>query len=339
MKILIIDLDNIGDVVMASFLPRALKSLYPDSYISILVKEYCQDIFKHNPYADELVIFNPPWLGDLLNKRFTWGQTKVLIKKLKIFKYDLAVVVNSDWRKASLAKMAGIPSRIGAGKKKSSLFLTMSVPYHQDPTKHVVQENLDLLKALGYNKNEISLEVFLDKDTLNWAEGILKKNNLGQGETLVGIHPGAGHPARIWPAENYIKLVDALEKDPKVKVMVVGYHSDLVIKEIKDKLNKYKVIFLLNNSVLQMAALFKQCACVIAQDSGPMHLATAVGTKTIAIFGPSNPKKFGPYGSGHIVIKKEMPCSPCGSDPDCKKLDCLKNISVNDVLERVKGVL
>ncbi len=339
MKILIIDLDNVGDVVMASFLPRALKELYPHSYIGVLVKEYSQDILRHNPFVDELIIFNPPWLGDLLNRRFSWRRTKSLAGKLKNSRFDLAIIINSDWRKALLAKIAGIPSRIGADKKRSSLFLTVPVKYDNDPAKHTVQENLDLLKALGYKKNEIKLEVFIDDDTLHWAEGILEKNNLGRQESLIGIHPGAGHPARIWPAENYVKLIDALEQDPKVKVMVVGSHGDHIIKEIKDKTNKYKVIFFLNISVLQMAALFRQCACVIAQDSGPMHLAATVGAKTIAIFGPSNPRKFGPYGPGHSVIRKEMPCSPCGSDPECNRLDCLKNISVNEVLEKVKEVL
>lgn len=339
MKILIIDLDNLGDVVMASFLPRAIKKIYPDSYVGVLIKEYSQEVIKHNPFVNEIILFNPPWLGDMLDKRFTWRATVALIKKLKLSHYDLAIVVNSDWRKTLLAKLAGIPERVGANKKKSSLFLTLPVPYHDDPAKHTVQENLDLLKALGYKNNEVNLEVFIDDDTLHWAEGMLTKNNLDKNESLIGIHPGAGHPARIWPAENYIKVINELEKDRQVRVLVVGSHGDHVIKEIKDKINKYKVIFLWDISVLQMAALFKKCTWVIAQDSGPMHLATAVGTKVIAIFGPSNPKKFGPYGAGHIVVRKEMPCSPCGSDPECVKLDCIKNISVNDVLEKVKGVL
>lgn len=339
MKILIIDLDNMGDVVMASFLPRALKELYPDSYIGVLVKEYSQDILRNNPLVNELIIFNPPWLGDLLDKRFSWKQTRALIQKLKLARFDLAIVVNSDWRKALVAKMAGIPKRIGADKKKASLFLTTSVAYRHDPGKHTVKENLDLVKALGYQKNEVNLEVFVDDDTQCWAEEIFTKNNLKKGEILIGIHPGAGHPARIWPSENYIKLINQLEQDQNVRVMVVGSHGDQVIKDIKDKINKYKVIFLWDISILQMAALFQRCACVIAQDSGPMHLATAVGTKTIAIFGPSDPRKFGPYGQGHIVVRKEMSCSPCGSDPECDRLDCIKKISVDAVLGKVKGVI
>lgn len=339
MKILMIDLDNLGDVVMASFLPRAIKELYPNSYLGVLIKEYSQEVVKYNPFVNEIILLNPPWLGDMLGKRFTWRATAALIKKLRLSRFDLAIVVNSDWRKALLAKLAGIPERVGANRKKASLFLTLPVAYHDDRKKHTVQENLDLLKALGSKNNEVSLEVFIDNDTLHWADGILKKNNLSKGESLIGIHPGAGHPARIWPAENYIKLINELEKDRQVKVMVVGSHGDQIIKEIKDKINKYKVIFLLDISVLQLAALFKKCSWVIAQDSGPMHLAVAVGTKVVAIFGPSNPQKFGPYGAGNIVIRKEMPCSPCGSDPECARLDCLKTITVNDVLERVRGAV
>ncbi len=337
MKILIIDLDNLGDVVMASFLPRAIKELYPDSYLGVLIKEYTQEVIKHNPFVNEIILFNPPWLGDMLDKRFTWKATKELIKKLKLSQYDLAIVVNNDWRKALLAKLAGIPERVGADKKKARLLLTKPLAYHDDPGRHAVLANLDLLKALGYSKEKVQLELFIDDDTLHWAEGILTKNNLGKDESLICIHPGAGHPARIWPAENYIKLIDELEKDQQVKVMVIGSHGDQVVREIKDKINKYKVIFFWDISVLQMAALFKKCTWVIAQDSGPMHLATAVGTKVMAIFGPSNPRKFGPYGAGHIIIRKEMPCSPCGSDPECTRLECIKNITVNDVLTQLRG--
>jgi heptosyltransferase II len=335
-KILIIDLDNVGDVVMASFLPRALKNMYPDSYIGVLVKEYSRDILKNDPFVNELIIFNPPWLGDLLDKRFSWRETRNLIKKLKTARFDLAIIVNSDWRKALLAKLAGVPERVGADKKKASLFLTMPVAYHDDPGKHTVLDNLDLLKALGYQKNEVNLEVFVDDDTLHWAEQMLTKNNLGKGELLVGIHPGAGHPARIWPSQNYLKLINELQSIPNIKVLLLGAKQDQVIRTIENKIDKDKIIFMQDISVLQMAALFKKCACVIAQDSGPMHLATAVGTKTIAIFGPSSPHKFGPFGPGHIVVRKEMSCSPCGSDPDCQRLDCINNIAVHDVMEQIK---
>jgi lipopolysaccharide heptosyltransferase II len=339
MKILIIDLDNVGDVVMASFLPRALKSLYPDSYISVLVKEYSQDIFRHNTFINEMIIFNPPWLGDMLDKRFTWQQTKTLVKKLKTYKFDLAIVVNSDWRKALLAKLACIPIRVGANKKKSRLFLTKPVAFRKDPGKHTVQENLDLLKALGYKHEDAALEVFVDKDMRQWADRILLKNNLESGELLISIHPGAGHPARIWPAENYIKLINALQSEPKLKIVVAGSAHDHVIKEIEHMINKDKVIILQDISILQVAALFKKSACVVAQDSGPMHLATAVGTRVVAIFGPSNPSKFGPYGKGHIVVRQEIPCSPCGSDPECEKLDCIRNLAVEDVLKGIKALI
>lgn len=339
MKILLIDLDNLGDVVMASFLPRAIKELYPDSYLGVLIKEYTREVVKHNPFVNETILFNPPWLGDMLDKRFTWIATAILIKKLKLSRFDLVIVVNSDWRKVLLAKLAGIPERVGANKKKAGLLLTKPGAYREDPGRHAVLDNLDLLKTLGYTTEKIQLEVFVDNDTLHWADGILKKNNLGKGESLIAIHPGAGHPARIWPAENYIKLINELEQDRDVKVMVVGSHGDQVIKKIKDKINKYKVIFLWDISVLQLAALFKKCSFVIAQDSGPMHLAAAVGTKVIALFGPSNPIKFGPYGAGHVVIRKEMPCSPCGSDPECARLDCIKTITVDDVIAQVRGAV
>jgi lipopolysaccharide heptosyltransferase II len=336
MKILLIDLDNIGDVVMASFLPHYLKILYPGSHLTCLVKEYSREVLGGNPFIDMTIIFNPPWLGDMLDKRFDWPRTRELVRTIKADKYDLAVVVNSDWRKALIPWLARIPLRVGADKKKAGFFLNKAVTYKFDKAKHTVEYNADLLRALGEKDPQPNLEVYVTAEAKRWAEEFLAKNDVTKKTCLIGIHPGAGHPARIWPVENYVELIHEMLKAPNAKVMVVGSNSDHSIREIKSKLNKYQVIFVNDISLQNMAALFQKCTCVIAQDSGPMHVATAVGTRVAALFGPSDPRRFGPYGEGHIVVKPDIDCSPCGSDPVCEKMDCWKQVTVGRVMSAVK---
>lgn len=339
MKILVIDLDNIGDVVMASFIPRKLKELFPQSYVGFLVKEYSREVLIHNPFVNELIIFNPPWLGDLLDNRFTWLKTWQLLRKLKSDKYDLAIVVNADWRKAMLAKFAGIAWRIGADKKKSVFFLTDVVSCTDDPKKHTVSYNLDLLKTLGTKENEVKLEVFINDETRHWADNFLRGHNIRGENILIGIHPGAGHQARIWPANNYVKLIEKLIENKRVKILLFDSKADGQAQEIAKNINHSALINVGNISVLQMAALFNKCRCVIAQDSGPMHLATAVGAKVVAIFGPSNHWRFGPYGNDHTIVRSELACSPCGSDPDCRDRQCLYNINPEQLFKALEAYL
>ena len=336
MKILLIDLDNIGDVVMASFLPHYLKILYPGSHLTCLVKEYSREVLSANPFIDMMTIFNPPWLGDMLDKKFSWSRTRALVKTIREGKYDLAVVVNADWRKALIPWLARIPVRVGVDKKKAGFFLTKAVTYKYEPSRHTVDYNADLLKALGEKEPKPKPEVFITPEAKSWAEEFLRKNDTRRDACLIGIHPGAGHPARIWPVENYVRLINELLTNSRCKVMVIGSNSDHSIREIKSKINKYQVIFVSDISVQRMAALFQRCVCVVAQDSGPMHVATAVGTRVVALFGPSDARRFGPYGEGHIVVKPEIDCSPCGSDPVCAKMDCWKQVTVEKVLKAVK---
>ncbi len=339
MKILMIDLDNVGDVVMASFLPRALKAMYPDSYLGVLVKEYSQDVVRHNPFVNEIILFNPPWLGDLLDKRFTWSETAALIKKIKVAGFDLAIVVNSDWRNACLAKLAKIPKRIGMDQKKARYFLTETVAFEDDPQKHTVEYNIDLLRILGAKEVKAGLEVFVDENTRQWADDMLESQGIKKGNIVIGIHPGAGDPAKVWPREYFIKLINRLLEDKRIKILITESKGDNIADSIIAAIDNDRVKIARNISILKMTALLKRCDCVVSGDTGPMHLAVAVGTKVVAIFGPTNHWRYGPYGKGHVVVRKELSCSPCGDGSDCTKLDCLKNITVEEVLLKIKALI
>lgn len=338
-KILIIDLDNVGDVVMASFLPRALKEMYRDSYIGVLVKEYSQDVIRYNPFINEIILFNPPWLGDLLDNRFTWFETAALIKKINAARFDLAIVINSDWRKAILTKLAKIPKRIGMDQKKAGYFLTETVNFEDDPQKHTVEYNIDLLRILGAKEVKDDLEVFVDENTRQWADNMLESQDVNKGNIVIGIHPGAGDPAKVWPREYFIKLINRLLEDKRIKILITESKGDAIADSIIAAIDNDRVKIAKNISILKMAALFKRCACVVSGDTGPMHLAVAVDTKVVAIFGPTNHGRYGPYGKGHVVVKKELSCSPCGDGSDCAKLDCLKNITVDEVFAGLKTLV
>lgn len=338
-KILVIDLDNIGDVAMASFLPRSLKKLYPDSYVAFLAKEYSAGVVENNPFVNEIIIFNPWWSRDRLNRSFKLWDALRLILRIRALKFDMAFIVNADWRKAALAFVCGIPLRIGESKKRASLFLTKLIPFVDDPKKHRVTYNTELLKIAGGRDEEVTLEIFPSVNAKNWAQDFLAKNKIAADTLWVGIHPGAGHPARIWPAAYFVQLVKLLLERQNIHVLLFGTDRDKNVQEIANTIQSSRLTVVKNIDVQQMAALFQKCAVVVAQDSGPMHVAVAAGAKVVAVFGPSNEHRFGPYGREQKTMTANVSCRPCGSDPECDDRQCLLQISPEQVFKAVEEVL
>jgi lipopolysaccharide heptosyltransferase II len=339
MKILIICLDNIGDVVMSTIIPRALKNKFSETTITYLVKEYSKDVVQTNPLVNEILIFNPSWLSDPLKKHFTFGQITSLIKNLKICKFDLCLVVNADWKKALLASLSGIPEKIGAKRKKAGFFLTRTYAYQPSETRHMIEDNIDLLRILKIEAGNLLPEVFSRAEDDRTVTEFLKKNGITQDKRIVGIHPFSNHPSRDWQIDKFIALADKLIDRDGLPVLFMmqslGQDSGKITQLVKKK-----GLYVMDNMDLgQLIAFIKCCSVFIGNDSGPMHLAAALKVPTVGIFGPSNPKRFSPLGNTNIVVRNELPCNPCGSSPDCKTLECLKSITVEQVYEAVKQLL
>lgn len=339
MKILIICLDNIGDVVMSTILPRALRRKFPDASITYLVKEYSKDVVASHPLVDETIIFNPSWLSDPLKKHFTFNQIVRLVKYLRLRKFDLSLVVNADWKKALLAYLSGIPERIGARTGKSDLFLTHRVPYEPTDTRHMLENNVDLLKTLRIDTTGLIPEIFSDSDAEALVNEFMEKNGLTGQKDIVGIHPFSNNPARAWEIEKFAALADKLVDEKGVSVLFMVRGGDSRADEILRLVNEQKIYISGDANLAQLMAFIKKCSVFVGNDSGPMHLAAALKVPVVAIFGPSNPVHFGPLGTNNIEVRNDLPCSPCSSSPDCRSLECLKSITVGQVYKAVSQLL
>ncbi len=339
MRILVECLDNIGDMVMSTVLPRALRKRFPKVSITYLVKEYTRDVVSSNPFVDEVMIFNPSWLSDHLKKQFTFRQIVKLIKDLRVRKFDLALVVNADWKKALLTYLAGIPERIGHKRKKAGFFLNRTVIYQNNQTRHMMEDNLDLLKVLGIKEEGDIPEVFSNAQSDKFVYEFMKEKGISPEKRIAGIHPFSLNPSRSWEITKFAALCDKLVLEKGMAVFLLIRKGDSRANEMLKLIHNNQTYVTNDSNLAQMIAFIKRCSVFVGNDSGPMHIAAALKVPVVAIFGPSNPVRFGPLGESNIVIKSNLPCVPCSSSPDCETLECIKSIGVEEVSHAVDKLL
>jgi heptosyltransferase-2 len=175
----------------------------------------------------------------------------------------------------------------------------------------------------------------------------LKSVAVSEADLLIGIHPGTGQSSvsRRWPPDRFARLADWLVEEHNAKVIFTGAPSEIpLVNEIRRTMKTDPIVSTGRTNLKQLAEIAKRCRIFISGDTGPLHIAAAMKTRVLGLFGPNTPSKWGPYGKGHRVIYKGLPCSPCvkqylGQVPDCLNPVCITDISVEDVQEVVSEML
>lgn len=328
LKILIVCWDNLGDVVLATPLIKKWRKSYPTAGLAVLVKSYTEDLLKSNPAVDELIVDTPFWAKDYAGLERGWLNYWRLIKKLRQKKFDLAIITNADWRKSLLIWLAGIPHRLGHSRKKSKLFLTTAL-YSKEKGKHIVQYHWELSPKSESAVTE-EPEIVLDKEVEHWAKNFWRIKKTFPQTVILGIHPFAGNVLRCWPIENLVELINELIKLRWEILMFYHRQEQELVKKFKTKLLA-SVTWIGNIPFSRTLALIQSCHLFLGNDSGLLHCAAALGVPVAGIYGPSDWQRSAPWGKNTKIIRKDLECSPCGSDPKCQDLKCLKAISPDEV--------
>ncbi len=329
-RILIIHPNWRGDVLFSTALIRALKNRFPAVSISSLITPRCKEILEENPDIDE-IIFQPETKG---LKNFLRGLKLVFLLQKK--KFDLAFLLTPSFTRSFLIFLAGIPLRIGYKKGRKSIFLNKKI----EPSKkdvHRAECFLELAYFLGVKREENN-HFFLSSKDRQWVDDFLNKNRIDKKDFLVILNPGGNWELKRWPLENFARLGDKLIGQYKAKVIITGGGKDRELAEEISSLMQNKPILAAGKTTLkQLGALFKKADLVIANDSGPMHIAVALGCKVIALFGPTSFKITGPYSQrkNWRVIQKDVGCPlPC-YELNCSQNRCMQAISVDEVLAKI----
>jgi len=309
--------DHLGDVLFLTPALHLLRRALPEARITLLVGPWGLEAVRDNTDLDDVVICpfpgfeRRPKTSFVAPYRLLWAQAQALRGR----GYEAAVVLRFDhWWGAWLAAAAGIPLRVGYDVPEVRPFLTHPLPYQ--PDRHEVEQNAALLGALagGLPASLGPLRYRVRPEDRAWAAGRLAEVGIGAQDRVVAIHPGAGAPVKQWPAEAWALVADALAARLGVRFVLTGAASEAPLTQAVASLAAGPMVNAAGRTTLgQLAALYERCAVVLGSDSGPLHLAAAVGAPTVRLYGPVSVGKFGPWGepARHIALATPWACAPC----------------------------
>ncbi|MFQ5932969.1 MAG: lipopolysaccharide heptosyltransferase II [Nitrospiraceae bacterium] len=330
-RLLLVKPSSMGDIVHTLPVLAALHSGWPGTKIDWVVKPEWMTLLENHPMLHDVVSFPKNWRQ--------WGRT---IGELRRRRYDMVIDLQGLLRSGLLSVMTGAPVRVGfANAREGSPWCythRITVPYR---VIHSVERYLHLVWHVGVPK-DIPRTFPLPKwrETEAWVGGLWQQEGIAPEEAVCLIHPAARGANRRWPAERYAELADRLAAKKGCRVVLVGAQTQLDQLNAVRRLMRRRAINLAGQTTLpQLVALLRKATLLITNVSGPMHLSAAVGTPVVGILGPTDPEKMGPYGSGHIVLKKDVDCSSCGRQRCVNGLACLKSISVDEVYRAVEAVV
>jgi len=337
-RILIVRTDRIGDVLLSTPVIRALRDAYPNAYIAMMVSPYAKDIIDGNPYLDEVIIY------DKDGKHKSWQRTLKFASRLKKKRFDLALVLHPTNRAHLVVFFAAIPRRVGYGRKMGFLLTDRIKHTKQLGQKHELEYNLDLLRYLDIEPRDKSLHIPIKKESEEWVDELFREVGIDKTNKLLAIHPSASCPSKVWPAERFSKVADKLAEKYGFKVLIISGPKDIVSAKVVSENMRHTAVYLGGRtSVAQLASILKRCRLFISNDSGPVHIASAVGTPVISIFGRNqkglSPKRWGPVGKEDKILHKEVGCIECLAHNCVKSFACLKAITVDDVVNAADSVL
>ncbi len=327
-RILIIEVNWIGDVLFSTPLIREIAETFKHAYIACLVHPRTKEILEGNPRINEIIIYDEEH-----RHRSLLGKLR-LILLLRKKHFDLAVILHRSFTRALITCFAGIRERAGYITKKGKRLLTLPVEPPEE-SLHKVEYFLRIAARLGCDTSRKNYEFFITGKERKYIEETLAKAGIKKEDFLVVINPGGNWLPKRWPEEKFARLADRLIKEYGAKVVISGAERDLSLAgRIKEKMKEKPLVLCGRTNLKQFGALAERANFVISGDSGPMHIAVAMKSNTIALFGPTSPHLTGPSGAGNYrVIQKDIDCEvPC-YDPACRNYRCMDTITVEDVLK------
>lgn len=328
-NILVIKMSALGDIIHALPSLYALRQLYPKAHISWLVEPQFAEILPGKPFIDEKIIF---YKNDL-KKKSLWQKLtylKNLRQQLHAHKFDLVIDLQGLMKSSLIALLSGCSNRIGYCEMREGSFLVTKAICGENSKNHVVQRYLDVIRYLGAKVDEVKFPL---PDFADYEEKMFKMlTKAGINGQYVVFFPGARWQTKEWPLEHYVQLAKKfIEQD--VAVVISGGNAD---KEkgltISKEVCSPKIFDAVGKtSIIEVAGLVKKASACIGGDTGPMHIAAAVGVPTISLFGPVSPERTSAYGPFSKVVRTTAECAPCFQRKCPKVFICMDLISTQEV--------
>jgi len=335
MKVLIIKLSSIGDCIhtlpAVASLREGLEKKGLKPRIDWLVEEAASSVLRHSSLVDNVIVVKRGWLKN-------YRENKASARALAAENYDIVLdfqglLKSGIWVYLSKgAKRAGFSN----AREMSHLFLNERLPAY-DPDRHAVDRYMDLARHAGGSEGPARFQVDTGKAAKSAAD---KLESAGLAEApFFALISQARWPTKLWPRDSFVALARRLCEKTGLKAVLVGGPGDRAALEgMKEEIGAGAVNLAGQTDLPELAEVLRRAFFAVTVDSGPMHLAAAVGTRCVSLFGPTAPWRTGPYGPGHIIVRKGLDCSPCFSRK-CAEPKCMTTITVDDVLGSMGPIL
>jgi heptosyltransferase II len=325
----------IGDLVMATPILSDLRHAYPEAHITAMCRSPICELLKEDPEIDELFCFSKAsGFGRRIERRN-------IIEKLRNGNYDLGILLTHSFSSAWWFWLGKVHIRLGYECNGRKPLLTHSLPFPKNiQSQHLVVTYKMLLDPLGIPISDTPPRLYLSPKELNDARILLRQQRVPDGALIVGINPGATYgSAKCWLPERFRRVTERLLRDKDIYIVYFGDQATAsLVKEICEGLPLRVINLAGMTSLRELSSLISHCDVILTNDSGPMHIADALGTPIVALFGSTSEIITGPYRSG-TLIHKHVECSPCYQRTCPIDFRCMKRIEADEVYEAINKIL
>lgn len=331
-NIIIVKLGSLGDIVHTLPLANALKDNFPDICIDWVVEKKFHGLLEGHPAIEEAIVFD---------RQKSYVKTLLsfinIIKRIRSKKYDILIDLQGSLKGSLIVLFSGCSRRMGF-RRGSSRVETASTLFTNwkaaERGAHIIDRNLCFAEILGAGRINVSYKVPLHSPAVEDTAGFLRQKHIS-GKRIVILHPGVTWVTKRWPLANYIRLAEEIAgKIPESAIVVSAGPGEKALGAGFKKKCKTDITVADNMSLPQLAALLDVCEIFIGSDTGPLHLAAALGKIVIGLYGPTDPGRNGPYGKGNFVVSSGKLCAGCWQRK-CPDISCMNDIKVSDVMEKI----
>ncbi len=338
--ILVIRLDHVGDVLLSTAVPKAIKENYSHSRVIFLVSSWSAPLLENNPFIDEIITYDAPWFAKKRYKKNAdvhgfFGLVRVLRGK----EIELAIALRGDLRENILMFLSGIKNRVGYGVTGGGFLLTKEVPYQKGV--HESAHQGDMLSALGMHHAFLESKLYFSETETLKIDQRLDRLGIQKNDKFICLLVGAGSRAKEWPIENVNLFLDELaNKFSAYKVLIVG--ASLRLSEQLRNMNNRRFLNLIGETSLrELCLMIRRASLFVGPDSGPTHIAAVLGIPSIFLYSGTNDfERWKPLNENALVLRHPVPCSPCQLDAcPIQGHPCMAGILPQEVLKSLESRL
>ena len=301
-RILILRMGPLGETLLTTPVIRALRRRFPEAYIAYMVAPGREDLVSENPNLDKVITYSV--------------SIPKLIYEMAKRSFQMVVILQPTFRLVMHTFLARIPFRIGfetnSGKGR---LLHAAVPNNID--QHETARYLDVVRGVGIEPDSHEPEMFVNAAGQEWVDNFLTGTGVSSDRPLIGLNPGSGSESRRWSKTGFAQLGERLHQKYNAQIFITAGDVEGALPHDVAGMMSCSPIIVTGITPMQLGAMLQKCRLYISNDTGPMHMSTAVKTPTIALFGASNPRQWGPHWHPHTIIAREN----------------MEDITVEDVLE------